>query len=115
VLLVLLSCSVGGDTAATCDRDPPLTYESFGEGFVSKHCTACHSSLLESGERNEATVGVDLDTYAGVLVFAERIQARVVEPDTPEMPPGGGPTEEEQQMLREWLVCSVYPDKEAAE
>ena len=115
MLLALLACFAGGDTATTCDREPPLTYESWGEGFVSKHCTGCHSSLLEAGERNGGTVGVDLDTYSGVLIFAERFEARVLVPETPEMPPGGVPTEEELQMLREWLTCSVYPDKEAAE
>lgn len=115
MLLVLLACASGGDTAYSCDRDPPLTYETFGEGFVSKHCTGCHGSLVRDADRNGATQGVDLDTYGNVLVFAERFEARVLDPEVPEMPPGGGPTEEELRMLQEWLTCSVYPDKESLE
>ena len=35
--------------------------ENFGEGFVTKHCTGCHSSLLPEGMREEAPVGVRID------------------------------------------------------
>jgi hypothetical protein len=116
VALFAMGCASGGDTAdIDCDRDPPLTYDSWGEGFVSKHCTGCHGSLVTGDQRNGATVGVDLDTYGNVMVFAERFEARVLDPDWPEMPPGGGPTEEELQMLREWLTCGVYPDRESLE
>lgn len=115
MLWLLLACAPGADSAS-CDRDPPLTYHTWGEAFIDKHCTGCHSSLLGTpAERNNATIGVDLDTYGDVLVFAERIEARVLTPESPQMPPGGGPTEEELQMLREWMSCSVYPDVEALE
>ena len=80
---------------------------------MDKHCTGCHSSLLQTHERNDAPVGVDLDTYGLVIAYGARIHARVVEPDQATMPPGGGPTAEEIEMLNEWLTCEVFPDTEA--
>ena len=98
------------DSADPCLRDPPLTWDSWGKGFVEKHCNGCHSSIIPDAHRNNAPKGVDFDTYVGVLTFAERIDARVVELNPTAMPPGGGPTDEELSLLAEWLTCSVYPD-----
>lgn len=101
------------DSAAACDTATPLTYANFGLGFMEKHCTGCHSSLLRPDQRNEAPVGVDLDSYREVLTWAARIEARVLDVGGPTMPPGGGPTAEELVMLEEWLRCEVLPDAAA--
>ena len=103
-MLLLLACGAPGDSASTCDRDPPLSYENFGKGLMERHCTGCHSSLLPEGRRNEAPLGVDLDTWEGVVKWGTRIEVRSTG-DSPDMPPGGGPTEEERQKLLEWLQC----------
>jgi hypothetical protein len=95
-----------------CLRDPPLTYDNFGEGFVEQFCAGCHSSLTPEVHRNGAPAGVDFDHYGAVLSWAERIEARVLEPEPARaMPPGGGPTEEERERLSEWVRCSVLPDR----
>jgi len=111
MLLFLLSCALfssdTGDTAG-CDRSPPLDYDTFGEGVMNKHCTGCHSSYLPEGQRFEAPIGVDLNTYQGVLDYAERVHDRTVEQQN--MPPGGGLSEEELALIDEWLVCGVYRD-----
>ncbi|MCB9746142.1 MAG: hypothetical protein H6739_07140 [Alphaproteobacteria bacterium] len=109
-LLMLAGCGDRDADTGLCDRTPPLTYEGFGVGFMDKHCTACHSSLLREEQRNDAPVGIDMDSYVEVMRFAERIEARVVTPEVPTMPPGGGPTAEEIAQLNEWLACKVYPD-----
>lgn len=113
LLALILAC---GDDApadtALCVRTPALDYEGFGRPLMDKHCTGCHSSLLREDQRNAAPVGVDLDSYLGVLTYAERLHVRVVEPEVATMPPGGGPTAEEIAQLEEWLVCTVYPDAE---
>ena len=113
LLPLLLGCSGGADDSAAvdCDREPPLTFDNFGEAFLSKHCTGCHSVLHEGNLREGAPLGVDLNTYADVLMWAERIDSRVL--DTLDMPPGGGPSEDERAQLHEWLQCGVYPDEAA--
>lgn len=111
--LTLTGCgSSDDDTAAfVCDRDPPLSYANFGEGFMSTHCEGCHSSYVTGNHREGAPLGIDLNTYADVVAWAERIDARAVDPAAG-MPPGGGPSEDERVLLHEWLYCSVYPDAE---
>ena len=111
---LLLSCGDQvHDSADPCPRSPPLTYSNFGEGILNKHCIGCHSSLLPEDRREGAPLGVDLDSYASVLVWADRIHARVI--DSEDMPPGGGLVGEELEMIQEWLVCQVAQDREQLE
>lgn len=113
MILLLLACALFGpeDSAdRTCGRNPPLTWANFGEGFMTKHCTGCHSSLLPENLREEAPLGVDFDTYQGVLDWAPRIEARSLG-EAPDMPPGGGPGAEELVLLAEWLTCEVAADR----
>lgn len=102
--------SAGG--AESCDRSPPLDWDNFGKGLMDKHCNGCHSSLVDRGARKGAPLGVDFNTYAGVLEFADRVAARSLG-DAPTMPPGGGPDPEERAQLEEWLRCEVAADKAA--
>lgn len=107
-----LSCGDrDGDSGLSCDRDPPLTYENFGQGFMGVHCAGCHSALNPAGHRKGAPAGVDLDTYEGVLQWAYRSEVRAIG-DNPGMPPGGGPSEAERERLDEWFRCSVFPEIE---
>ena len=109
----LVGCGASDDTAVfDCDRTPPLSWENFGEGFMSTHCEGCHSALVPVDLREGAPVGVDFNSYSDVLQWVERIELRSVDPDAG-MPPGGGPSEAERTILHEWLVCGVYPDAEA--
>lgn len=110
MILLLLGCTGAPAEDTACDRDPPLDYAGFGQGWMSKHCVGCHSSLIREEQREGAPVGVDLDTWEGVLQYAERIEVRTI--DTRDMPPGGGPSEEERALLLEWLTCAVYPEAE---
>ena len=109
VTLGLLACDSPEEIDVDCSRAPPLTYETFGKGFVDLHCVGCHSSLLRPELRNDAPPGVDLDTYEGVLTWSARIRARSLGA-APTMPPGGGPTEEELTLLDEWLGCELDAD-----
>ena len=107
MLLLLLACGAPTDSG-TCGREPPLSYDNFGKGLMGRHCAGCHSSLLPEGQRNLAPLGVDLDTWAGVVQWGTRIEARSIG-EAPTMPPGGGPTDQEKAMLTEWLQCDVLP------
>jgi uncharacterized membrane protein len=108
VALLLAACD-----GPVCDRDPPLDWDNWGEAFVSDFCLGCHSSLYAGVDRQDAPRGIDFNTYGDVLHWGDRIQARAV--DAMDMPPAGGPSEEERRLLEEWLVCSVGPDEAALE
>lgn len=110
---LFLGCNASEEEADPCARTPSLDYANWGRGFMSKHCTGCHSAIVPDDHRNEAPIDVNLDTYDDVLHFSGRIEARVLMGGDEAMPPGGGPTEEELDLLDEWLQCSVYPDLEA--
>lgn len=105
----------GADSAASddpCARRPALTWDNFGKGLMDKHCNGCHSTLVERSSRKGAPLGVDFNTYVGVLEFADRIGARSLG-EAPTMPPGGGPDLTERARLEEWLQCEVAADKAA--
>ena len=102
----------------TCDREPPLSYATFGDGFLSTYCTGCHSSLLVGDyQRNDATTGVDFDSWEGVVNSIPVIAIRTLATgDDPSMPPAGGPSSIERARFDEWLQCEVEPaQQEAAE
>ncbi len=111
VVLLFAGCAeVDSDSA--CDREPTLTYENFGQGFMDQYCNGCHSSLVPAPYRNDAPESVNFDTYAAVIAQRERISVRTDSLE-PTMPPGGGPTTEELEVLHEWLSCAVAEDAAA--
>ena len=104
------ACSVGLDLETPCDREAALSYDNFGRWFMNQYCAGCHSSLLPEDMRHGAPMGVDLDTYGGVLEQVEAI-AEEVGGEAPSMPPGGGPSDEERALLGEWLQCAAAVDE----
>ena len=102
----------GGGAWSHCDRTPALTWDNFGKGYMDKHCNGCHSSIIDREQRQGAPVGIDFNTYEGVITFADRVDARATG-DAPTMPPGGGPGVEEVARLEEWLACDIAMDREA--
>jgi uncharacterized membrane protein len=94
-------------------RDCPdgniLTWENFGQGFMSTWCTSCHSSSLAEGQRADAPLGVDFDSYELVRSQAVRIFARAADDQSEPgwMPPAGGPTVSERYNLGDWLACNA--------
>ena len=108
-----LGCTGEEDTDTLCDREVPLTYDNFGQSFADTHCNGCHSSIINPEQRRGAPPTINFDTYGDILRHVERIEQRVIiapQEGLPEMPLGGGPTDEELQMLDEWLQCRVYAD-----
>ena len=117
LLTVVPACDdSGGEAPETvhCDRQPPLDWDNFGEGFFALHCTECHSSTNSNVQRSGAPIGLDFDTYGEVVREVSRIEAVATGPDAA-MPPSKEPTEAELTMLREWLECAVWPDHDALE
>jgi hypothetical protein len=109
LVLLIAAAACAPDEPDPCAHEPALTYENFGQSFLGRYCNGCHGSTIPDSLRNDAPGQVDLDHYEGVLRWAYEIeeQAAVEEPT---MPPGGGTTPLERQLLREWLTCEVFPD-----
>lgn len=89
-----------------CLPDNGLTASNFGMPFLLTWCAGCHSAQLDADERGGAPVGIDLDTVAGAKEHLLRTYARSTG-DTATMPPAGGPTAEERELLADWLACGA--------
>lgn len=110
--LVLLSAFWGGAGCAGSDEDdsgyctdaPAVTYETFGDGFMTQNCRTCHTS--GQTVRQGAPDDVNFDDAASVWALKDRVLARAAI-DTPTMPPLGGTTEDDRYLLRAWLECGT--------
>lgn len=111
IALLLVGCDNAEPVDDPCSSEPALTWENFGKGHLDKHCNGCHSSQIRPEQRNNAPVGVDFDTWDKTVQFGERIWIRGGE--TLDMPPGGGPSEDELRLFEEWMHCEVLEDDPA--
>jgi hypothetical protein len=113
-------------TETTCpDPDPDtLTWENFGQKFMTDYCTMCHASTLPHAQRNGAPLYHDYDSLRGVLLIPDHIDADAgsgpaahnthMPPDRCPSTPGGAldrdcaaPTDQERTNLAMWLACEV--------
>lgn len=105
-LIWLAGCAGDESTAIgvqTCDATTPLvTWETFGEGFVTTHCKGCHASTAI--DRQGAPAVVILDTREDALDWKSAILYNAASLE-PSMPPNGGPVDEDRQLLSIWLTC----------
>ena len=90
----------------SCDPEAGLTYTNFGDPFLGQWCTSCHSSALPEGMRQKAPVGMDFDSYDGIVGNIDRIYARAADANET-MPPVGGPDADARRLLGEWLACGA--------
>jgi hypothetical protein len=97
----------GVPIGTSCLRDPPLDWENFGDGLVGRHCRPCHGENVRLGQRGDAPLGVDFDTYDDVVEWADAIYDQAV--DSESMPPAGGMNPDERAQLGEWMRCEVLP------
>ena len=88
-------------TPEWCDTAAAVGWEDFGEGFLLTHCQSCHASLAP--ERHGAPESVSFDTESQASQWAEAILRTVIDQAT--MPPAGGVTEAEKELLAAWLTC----------
>ncbi len=110
--LMLASCT--GDEGT--EPDTPVvetgtaecldTWESWASGFLRTWCTSCHSSELGEGQRYDAPVGIDFDTYASTVALAALIE-RSATGDDADMPPVGGPPAHDRERLATWFACGA--------
>lgn len=103
-LLLVLVAACGNDQSYDCESSP-LTYETFGDPFVTSWCRGCHSAEVYPTMRQDAPLDVNLDTIDEVR--AQRRMILQLAAETTAMPPSGGPSDEERALLREWLACGA--------
>ena len=102
MLLLLLACTSGSDTADTCAEAPVVTWESFGEALLIEHCQPCHASTAVN--RFGAPIEVTFDTHEQAVALSDAI-LRVATGDEPTMPPAISIGETDRELLRIWLTC----------
>ena len=103
----------GPPTESVCPADSTLTYQSFGEPFMTSYCTSCHSSKLMGADRHGAPLLHDFDTLPGIMVFDQHIDETTASgpaATNTSMPlDGPAPSLDERRQLGEWLACGTPP------
>lgn len=83
----------------------PLTYESFGKGFMDGYCQSCHAA--HAVDRYGAPGGYAFDSVDDVRRLRARIFVRAAGPNV-SMPPGpNDPSADERDKLADWLACGA--------
>jgi uncharacterized membrane protein len=99
----------GPPTGAACDQS--LTYDNFGEQFMTNYCVRCHTSQLTGTARQGAPLGHDfdmIDTIRPVMDHIDETAGSGPDATNDSMPPDGPqPTLEEREMLAAWIACGA--------
>lgn len=105
-LVALLGCgdkpTESVQDTSPCADAPTVTWETWGEGFVTESCQSCHAST--SPDRNGAPEDVIFDTEQDVLDRATAVLS-VATGESPTMPPEGGVSDDDRALLEIWLTC----------
>jgi uncharacterized membrane protein len=104
VFAALAAAGCGRDTDPSCERSF-LRYDNFGSPFIVNWCRACHSADAPADMRQKAPAEVNFDNLSEIRRWSFAIQRSAG--DGVSMPPAGGPSSEERQMLVEWLGCGA--------
>jgi len=94
----------GADTDPTCAQSY-LRYDNFGSPFIVSWCRACHSAGAPPDMRQQAPADINFDSLSEIRHWS--LQIRLTAGDGSSMPPAGGPSSAERQMLVEWLGCGA--------
>jgi uncharacterized membrane protein len=100
----VLGPACGADTDRTCGQSF-LRYDNFGAPFIVDWCRACHSADAPADMRQQAPADMNFDTLSEIRHWS--LQIRLTAGDGSSMPPAGGPSSAERQMLVEWLGCGA--------
>jgi hypothetical protein len=103
-----LSAGCSSDDASEpteCTTSDALSYEGFGGPFFLNWCTGCHSSKLPEGSRQDAPVEINFDTVNDIRSHRSKIVDKAVH--SHKMPPAGGPSDADRELLGQWLGCGA--------
>lgn len=121
IVFACVACDSGGGeeegekpTGATCPPGNTLTYETFGEKFMSDFCTRCHSSEVSGDLRLDAPEDTNFDTLNGIKQHLAHIDANAAAGPlaTNEIMPDADPrpTLEQRTQLGQWIACGAPAD-----
>lgn len=79
-----------------------VSYTNVGEPFMTQYCIGCHGTM--SANRQGAPNDVTLDSLENIEEHIEAIRGEIVLGD---MPPSGGVTPENIELMVQWLDCEV--------
>ena len=99
-----LTGACGADTNRSCAQSF-LRYDNFGSPFIVDWCRACHSADTPPDMRQQAPADINFDNRSEVRRWS--LQIRLTAGEGSSMPPAGGPSPEDRQMLVEWLGCGA--------
>lgn len=97
LICVLGACNSASSTGiaeVTCPTDSTLTYETFGQDFVTTHCLSCH-------DQENPT----LTSQAAIRQSSARILDAAVYTDA--MPEDHDLSISDRELLGEWLACGA--------
>jgi len=100
--LALAGC--GADTNPECVQSF-LRYDNFGAPFMVNWCRSCHSASLAADMRQQAPAEINFDSLSEIRHWSLAIGRSTAQ--TASMPPAGGPSVTERDMLMEWLRCGA--------
>jgi hypothetical protein len=101
--LAAVGCGEDGEaTGSTCPTTQTLTYESFGQEFMTKHCLACHSATGPESPKFDT-----LEQIQANLSAIDKAAAAGPNAVNTSMPEGGSVDEAERRKLGEWLACKA--------
>jgi cytochrome c5 len=102
---------VGKPSGADCPDGSTLTYESFGQKFMSDYCLRCHSSSVKGADRKGAPADHNFDSLAEIEILIDHIDQKAAsgpESTNTSMPTGDPkPSMELREQLGEWLACGA--------
>jgi uncharacterized membrane protein len=100
------------DTGGFCATSPVVTYDNFGQGFLTETCNTCHASDAPfRGTADPSLVppaSATFDTESEALAAGEAILFRATG-EGATMPPRGGVSEIDMERLIIWLTCAEAP------
>ena len=106
LLLLVMACGDDADDSGgldpLCQDAPVVTWEYWGQGFLTESCQSCHGG--GTIDRNGAPESVRFDTEADVWTHRDSILSTATG-DSPTMPPRGGLSEDDRALLEIWLTC----------
>ena len=101
----------GEPSGAGCKEGSTLTWDSFGEKFMTDYCTRCHASSLAGAARQGAPSDLNFESAPLVRVHTGHIDQQAAGGPAgvnTAMPLGApAPTEAERSSLGEWLACGA--------
>ena len=101
----------GPPTESVCAEPQTLTWENFGQKFMTDYCTRCHHSELVGKDRQGAPSFHDFDSVFGVRAVREHVDETTASgpaATNDSMPPDRpAPSLEERRKLGEWLACDA--------